>query len=428
MGLDNVKLNIILVLDDVSRKKMKVHLGDLGFKGVEVITSLQEITKDMLIRTKKVVLLEGFAQSDNSLSELSLYKEVHRLEYIYLGCDKTSLAMMRQIAECYKIDITYLKYEELHAVILEDVDTIEKLTKDDKELIDEYEKVANKILRNTTITDSSREVSDACLHLIDMVKSLSDELDIWKAKAERAIDVVQTQEETVDRVLRAHANMLERAKETDRNLEQYEMILSKNVYTKISLQNYENPPIVIYFKNYQELIHMESFILTLYNMIKGQLRLSCKVLRLYDNSASQLVKPTKNKYKMLLNKFTVDDVYDNDFILKYGDYTKVLDLIFSNELNLDILLIFDFKDKDDIVTLGQSATYNMCRYEGNIDAFNITNNNTIVNNSFTDRALSWDTYEEYFELPNTEERFLYLSNKPVMQEISKAIEISAGVM
>lgn len=428
MSLDNVKLNIILVLDDISRRKMKVHLGDLGFRGVEVITSLHEITKDMLIKTKKVVLLEGFAMSDNSISELSLYKEVYRLEYIYLGCDRTSLALMKHIATCFKVDITYLKYEQLHAVVLNDINTLEEISKEDKDLVDEYEKIANKILRNTTITDSSREVSDACLHLIKMVKSLSKDLDLWKDKANKAIDVVQTQEETVERVLRAHANMLERAKETDRNLEQYEVILSKNVYSKVSLHKYENPPIVIYFKNYQELIHLESFILTLYNMINGQLRLSCKVLRIYDNSASQMIKPTKNKYMMLTNKFSIDDIYSNDFILKYGDYTKVLDILFNNELNLDILLIFDFKDKDDIVTLGHSATFNMCRNENNIDAFNLTHTNTIVNNSFSGRALSWDTYEEYLELPDTEERFLYLSNKPVMQEISKTIEMSAGVM
>ena len=35
--------------------------------------------------------------------------------------------------------------------------------------------------------------------------------------------------------------------------------------------------------------------------------------------------------------------------------------VIENELQLDVLLIFDFKDKDDIVTLGNSATYNMCR-------------------------------------------------------------------
>lgn len=422
----NVKLNIILVLDENSRRKMKSHLGDLGFKGVEVISSLQEITKEMLIKTKKVVLLEKFLTCDGALDELNLYKEVYNLDYIYLGTDSTYNAVMKHIARCHKIDISYLNYETLHAVALEDLDIIEREESEVKEVVDEYYRNANRILQDPSIADGSRRVADSCIHLIDMVNYLSSELDVWKARAKQSNLKVSTQQETVDRVLHAHADLLKRAYKMDKNLEQYETILSKNVYTKIMVSNYENPPIVLYFKNYQELIHLESFILTLYNAIRVQLRLSCKILRLYDNSASVLLKPVKQRYQVLHNKFNVDSIYRNDFLVKYGDYSKVLDLLFENELQLDVLLIFDFKDKDDIVTLGNSATYNMCRNETNIDFFNLTKSNTIVNNSYEGNRLSWNTYEEYYELRDEEERLLHLANKPVIKDILKNIEMCTG--
>lgn len=422
----NVKLNIILVLDENSRRKMKSHLGDLGFKGVEVVSSLQEITKDMLIKTKKVVLLEKFITCDGALDELNLYKEVYNLEYIYLGTDKTSNSVMKHVARCHRIDIAYLNYETLHAVVLEDLDIIEREESEVKEVVDEYYRNANRILQDPSVTDGSRRVADSCVHLIDMVNYLSEELDSWKSKAKQSSLKATTQQETVDRVLRAHSDLLKKAYKMDKNLEQYETILSKNVYSKVVLNNYENPPIVLYFKNYQELIHLESFILTLYNAIRVQLRLSCKVLRLYDNSASLMLKPVKQRYQVLHNKFSIDSIYRNDFLAKYGDYSKLLDLICDNELQLDVLLIFDFKDKDDIVTLGNSSTYNMCRNELNIDFYNLTRSNTIVNNSYEGARLSWDTYEEYYELRDEEERLLALANKPVIKDILKTIEMCVG--
>ena len=65
-------------------------------------------------------------------------------------------------------------------------------------------------------------------------------------------------------------------------------------------------------------------------------------IKCIQESATRLLPSAtvKQRYQVLHNKFNVDSIYRNDFLVKYGDYSKVLDLLFENELQLDVLLIF----------------------------------------------------------------------------------------
>ena len=220
----------------------------------------------------------------------------------------------------------------------------------------------------------------------------------------------------------SYANLLKSAQRSNLSLEQYEMILTKDVYKKVSLLDYDRPPTVLYLKEYQELLHLDSFLWTLYTSIGKQMQKSVKVLKLFDSANSKRVMMESDKYYKLRNGFTASEVLCNDLLVKYGDYTQVLDLLFKNSIDLDILIIVDCKDHNDIVISGNYTLFNMCRNIKKLDVFKLSPNNTIVNNS-AKSDLSWNTYRELPKMKNQNDKLIYLSAKPVIQKILKLLRI-----
>ena len=112
----------------------------------------------------------------------------------------------------------------------------------------------------------------------------------------------------------------------------------------------------------------------------------------------------------------------DDFIVKYGSYIEMLELLLINKQHLDVLIIIDCKDHNEYVTLGHDLEFNLCRNEKHIENYKLSPLNTIVSNS-SNTKLSWDTYEIYndTELDN-DTRLNYLTSRPVIQSLLEVLE------
>lgn len=423
--MSRLKLNVILLLDEESRKEIKVDITELALNGVHIIYEFGEITQEMLKETKKVVLLEKFPSIDSSLTDLKLYKEIFRLKYYYIGLNKAYLNFMELIADCYKMDIQYLDYEKLYAILLNDTAILEKHLVADNALTDEVKIKAENIVVNTVVNDDLRTIAKGFLELYESNKYANEIIQNMKLEMEDSKRKLISELATSDKLISEYSKIVKEVAKESRHLKQYEMILTKDVYTKMVVSEYQKPPFIIYLKEYEELLHFEKFLWTLKNSIYYQLRKSVKVLKLYDKSASKRILKTPKHYKVISNEFIASDVLTNDYITKSGDHSVILDILLTNTMNLDVLIIVDCKDHDDVVTLGANIVFNLCRNVKHLATYNLSMTNTIVNNA-KDYELSWDTYPEYSKLKTEEDRLLFLSSKDVIKGILESVEIGIG--
>lgn len=415
------KLEVILLLDDESRKQIQVDLTELSMSGVTIINNFDELTSLGNVKTKKVIILNKFPMRDGALDELKLYKVIYNFKYIYISSDKSYLQYMSTMADCYAMDIRFLNYEKISAILFGDRTVIEKYEVPDHKLTSEVKKLADNLMLSSNNEDV-KKLAKECLALQSSNEYLCNTLDSITKASERNEQKFLAQKQISQNLIKAYANLVKSAQKSNLSLEQYEMILTKDVYKKVSLLDYDNPPVVLYLKEYQELLHLDSFLWTLQTSIYKQMQKSVKILKLFDSSSSKRVLLEKDDYYKIKNSFTASEVLYNDLLIKYGDHTQVLDLLFKNSIDLDVLIIVDCKDHNDSVVSGNTVLFNMCRNSKKLNSFRLNPENTIVNNN-PKSELSWNTYREFPKMKNLEDRLIYRSSKPVIQKILKLLQI-----
>lgn len=420
--LTSVNLNIILLLDDKSRKKLKVNVTDLVNYKVNIIYSLYELTPEMVAQYDKVVLLGDYVLLDNAIANIKMFKAILGLDLIYIGTDETWLNFMSRFSKVYKLDYSELDYNRLYSVVMEDTGALEEYSLADMNRVDSMYEFAQNLQLTKDIDESTRELASSFMSIADMLKTQDKIISSLEIQLEDANRKICNQDSLIDKLSESHLHIIKNSETLNKNLLQYEAIITKDVYEKLTVRGYQDRPTILYFKEYEELLHFNSFIQTLYTAIRGQLHLSCKVVKLYDRSASKRLLALPPYYKIVRNNYTNSDILVDDFIAKYGSYIEMLELLLINKQHLDILIIIDCKDHNEYVTLGHDLEFSLCRNEKNLECYKLSPLNTIVSNS-THSKLSWDTYDIYDdkELDNSV-RFNYLSSRPVIQSLLEVIE------
>lgn len=420
--LTSINLNIILLLDDKSRKKLKVNVTDLVNYKVNIIYSLYELTPEMVAQYDKVVLLGDYVLLDNAVANIKMFKAILNLNLIYIGTDDTWLNFMSRFAKVYKLDYSELDYNRLYSVVMEDVGALEEYALTDMKKVDSMYEFSQNIQLTKDIDESTRELASSFISIADMLKTQDKIITSLETQLEDANRKICNQDSLIEKLSESHLHIIKNSETLNKNLLQYEAIITKDVYDKLTVRGYQDRPTILYFKEYEELLHFNSLIETLYTAIRGQLHLSCKVVKLYDRSASKRLLALPPYYKIIRNNYTNSDILVDDFIVKYGSYIEMLELLLINKQHLDVLIIIDCKDHNEYVTLGHDLEFNLCRNEKHIENYKLSPLNTIVSNS-SNTKLSWDTYEIYndTELDN-DTRLNYLTSRPVIQSLLEVLE------
>lgn len=418
--MEDIDLKCILVLDEHSRIKVKRDITSVSKSGVIVINKLDELSRNMLEQTKVVILLQDYLLKSNALSDLKLFKEMFSLEYYFIGTDRNWLNVMDNYATCFNMDIAMLDYNLLYSVIIGDKGMQSKYI--NKEDLDETLTFVDRMKLDNSIPEEVREIANLCSTLITNNKALKEVLDSSKSILEYKESKFGAEHATLNDVMDSYEELIKRSALINENLRQYERILTKDVYDIVDVTSSKTRPLIVYFKQYEELIHFNSFLNTLVESIKYQSKYTCKVIRLYDSSRSREVDKLSDRYTILRNEFTNKEFNSEDYIIKVGCHTDVIRLMLENPLGIDILLLVDCKDHNQAITLGHDLIFYCCRNENNIPLFSLNPLNTIVNNSKTS-DLSWDTYPNYKKFKHQLDRFNFLSSRPVIKNILSTIEM-----
>lgn len=413
-------IRAILYLDDTSRMKIKTNISEIGLYGISFINNFSELTKELLGETKTLIILEGYFNKAYSVSDLYLYKELYDLDIYCLGNVSSYAGRLNGIATLYNCDISLLDFDLIQTAIYGDNALLKSEDELGTDLTQENNRnFAKKILKDSVNYNTKmQDLANEYLSLEDSLTRAISDRDSYKRQAQIYSSKTLKLEKENEKLVKGYADVVRKVITLNKSLKEYESVLSADMYEKVDLTKYNNRPLIIYFKEFEDLLYLNTFIETLYYVFTNQYHKSVKVVRIFDSAKTRELSVIPDYYHRIYNRFIAEEVVTHNFLCKTGDYRKLFDILLTNNSNLDILLVFDHKDLNDFIFTGSYLQFNICRTLKHLEAYGIKRENTIVN--FADeisREISWDYYPELKEMEDREKRFLFLSSRPVITRI-----------
>lgn len=415
---------IVLLLDEVSKTKIKTNVSMLTVQRIEIISNLSELAKMQLDSIKVVILLEGFLRAENALTDIRLYNALTSVDFLLLGMDSVLLRSVSEVIPVYQCDISLLSFEMIQAALFSDNSFRQE---GQSSALKQDVVLAKEVLKENRDDVKISSLAKSFLLVVSRESQYLQQIAELKEKVRRFENVNGYLKRDNERLLQSYSDLITQAAEFNTNLRQYEITLSKDVYTKLNLSNYVARPHIIYLKEYEELLWIDSLIDTIFSTLRVQNRQSVKVLRLFDSNGGNRIATLPSTYKVLGNSYSNSDIITNDYLCKYGDYVKVLETLLFNKTNLDVLIIVDCKSFNDTVLNGPFLQMNLCREAEHLGKLHLDSANTIVNaiQESNPDLLCWERSE--IGDRSKREYFLYLSSRKTIQrvlELSRVFELA----
>lgn len=414
--------NIVVVFDEVTRSNISISVTDLIYKDVKVISKISDIPRDFIDSGKCVVfLMEWFFTTPYHYSTVKMLSRSYHIKFIYLGLNSTWLQIAKTICTAYKLDCASLDYDLVSSIVYEDKNLLDKLQHTFK-VDDTITKTASSLMRDAKTSENVKKV---CSELIVRTQVLEDLTGVQQSLLSELANISAVMDFYRKRTSMLYSNYLDiirESKRVDSVFKQYEVAIQKDFYDKVDITKYSTRPSILYFKEYEELLYLMSFIDTVYHSILLQNKAPVKVLLLFDSSASKRLIRVPTKYTILKDNYSKAAILESDFLIKIGNYDKILDILLSNQIKIEYLIIVDMKDHSDTVISGNFVKFNMCRNLNDCELYSIEPSNTICNNN-PNHELSWDYYQEYSKLSDDSDRFLFLSSRPAIQYIHEILNM-----
>lgn len=419
-NIDN--LNCILILDQSVKEKMMKNISDLSGYGVIIIENIRDITQDMLKKTRNVVILGSYRY--DGLDDLKLFKSTLELHYYFISDDKILIDLLKDFCDCFYLDYRMINSNLLYSVLYNDrgEQSVYK--------VDDLQPTPQEQVQNLADRTSNEEVRLLCEDYIRLSQLLEDKIKREEKDSNTIRDLeskCSQYKSNIASISQTLDNIVDKSLRQNNILREYKTVLTKDYFDKLSLSSarYINKPKVLYFKEYEEIIHEKSFIKTLYDMFTIQGNLSTKIVRLHDSCDAMRIKKLEDLYYPVCNEFLYSQIINNDYIISYGNYKKLLDMLLTNSNNLDLLIIIDCKKFNDFVLTGDKIVYYLCRNFNTAEKFGLALTRTITNNS--SGRMSWDTYENYNDLLEDEDKdklLRFLTSREVMKCIYSSVSNS----
>lgn len=412
-------MNAILVLDDISKEKIKSNVSSLISRGIAIVNSLSEITTQMLQDTTTTFIMEGTLQKNDGLAELRFYKAALNLDYIFLMTKSKWDMVIHELGRIFQTNIVNLNFDTLQAAMYGDKSLETPGIQTSNDAIELAKKIC---AEDSDYKSSERILADALLSTLVLEQQIKNKLDTMKLRCEQLECENSVLRTRYNAYLSEYTKIFEKAVQLNSALSQYEVIFTKDLYQKIDLYSHNERPAIIYIKEHEWLAGFDKLIETLFNAIRIQNKQSVKVLRLFDSSSSRRLLTLPKYYHVIKNKYKMSDVESSDFVCKTGDYMRILDSLLLNRMHLDVLIIVDCKDHNDTVLSGSHIIFNVCGRTESLESLHLSSKNTITNDENSD--LYWDDYDTRSLSKN--EAFVYLSSRPVIGVILQSVNAFEG--
>lgn len=249
-------LRAILYLDDTSRLKIKTNVSEIGLYGISFINNFSELTKELISETKTLIILEGYFNKANSVSDLILYKELFDLNIFCLGNVSQYAGRLNDIATLYSCDITFLDFDLIQSAVYGDT----TLAKSPEDLQADMTQTANRDLAKRILKDTVnynaklRSLANEFLSKDDALTLTTEERDDYKEKYNLASAKVLKLAKENDKLVEGYADIVQKVIKLNNSLKVYESVLSADVYEKVDLTKYTNRPLIIYFKEFRRFV------------------------------------------------------------------------------------------------------------------------------------------------------------------------------
>lgn len=403
----------VLMLDDKSKQFVRLDNSILNAESVTIVNTLYEINDKMLDDERVVIVLEGAVRVGGNLSLLRLYKELMHLKYVFLCSDDSINFIIGDLGKCYKCDLTILDIELMQASIFDDKSFV-----NDKDVFTDSKKYAEDRLKGD-ITKDERNLLDNYLACLDRQVALEKKLQEQSKQLESLSRKNDSLSADNRRWFNGCKTLVARAKKLDSMLARYEAVFTKDAYYKLKLHDFQDRPTIVYLKAFTEFDGLELLLQTLTDAFRLQLDRSVKVVRLYDSSGNRAIRLLPDHYKVLRNHYTINEVMQNDFLCKSGEYANLLERLLTNRYGLNVLIIVDLKDYDDVVLDGSYLRYYLCKNVDQARIFGLPQDYTILNEP--DKVwTSWTPLNTSGY--SRQEAFMKLSSRKIIRDIVTGID------
>lgn len=410
-------MQAFLLVDDESRVHLDFDITELKKVEIEIISDLKELLK-LEYKEEPIILLDSFVASRTGISELILFRELLGFQYIFISSNKILLKQMARYSKTFSFDTVKISCSMLLAALHDDPEACECFH---VEAEDRFQKIASIILDNPGIVDeTAKEMAKSLLCLSVYNKTLYSQVVTLEERLSTAEKLDQSKNSQLKHLSSIVDSMLRQTVQVNDALEQYSFLCQKDVYKKVSIAKYKNKPKILYFKEYGEFLHLESFLHTLAETLKRQYDCPTKVLWVMDKNNPLRQKYIPSYYTIFSEGvFHKPVVHMSDYMCTTGGYEEIINVLCENQSSIGCLVVVDSKLIDDtILPVSDLVRFDLCRSISKINAYGLYDLRTIVNNE-ADRDLAWNHYTNLKRL-NEEEQFLFLSNRTV---ISKCINI-----
>lgn len=410
-------LNILIIKDPNTRYKHKLNFNNLIQYNVETV-DIEDLSSVDLSQYKYILLLEDFVLSDNSLSTIRFYSSVFDCEIVYLSKDPMWVSIMSKSCKSFCIDIQSIDYDCLYSIVYEDMAVLKEYLLDDNQDISDSMDIVRTIMEDSNYDKRAKDLAQRFKSLREIIIDKDKKYELLNKNFSDLTLLLETRNKDNEKLIEGYESSIEEYKRLNSILQQYEVALSKDIFDKVNTSYYSDRPRIIYFKELEEILFFPTFIRVFSSIISKQLHKSVKSLILLNSTDSLKVKRFSNDFHIIRNSFTDTDL-TYDCIVKYGDYTKVLDLLLQNKSSTEVLIIYDLKGSNDSVLLGD-IHLNLCRNEKHIELYGVDPRLTVVNNG-SNKNMSFDFYNDLDEYEK-EDKFIYLSSKKVFTNLFSLVE------
>ena len=368
-------IKAIILLDPSSRNRIQLETLRASSSEYELINTIGELTDDLVAQTRNFIFFEGFFESKSSIATLLLYKQIYKLNLFYYGCKSFWVAAIQDCSVCMEGDLDSFSAVMLEALLYQsheeerqksfNHDYVESLA---QMVLDKSAELTHENVLARGVLNSRDEILELAARNQELQKLvLHDEAIIGRLRGDN------------ERLTKGYLELVERINKHNRELEDYEILLTKNSYIKINLKQFQNRPTIIYLKQFEEFLGLDILIDAVVNTFNTKLDKTVKVIRLFDSENCSGYRTLEPKYLKLRNQYTIVELHEQDWIAKLGQYQMVMETLLENKVEVDVLIVVDAKTSTEPVLQGRFIHFNLCREWEHGKVFGLDEMKTIFN-------------------------------------------------
>ena len=233
-------MQAILLVDSDSRRVSTIEIAELKRFDIYIISDLKELLS-IEYHNEPVIILESFLQSEYGISEIILYKELIKLNYIFITNNTILFKEISRYGKVFSFDISRITYSMIVAAINDDTEASIPFTVD---LDNKFTKLAKIVLENPGITDNTvKGMSEAILKISEFNEALYSRVNELEEYIKILESLNQNKASQLSYLSSLVDTMLQQTIKVNDALSQYSFLCQKDVYCKVVMDYFYPSPI-----------------------------------------------------------------------------------------------------------------------------------------------------------------------------------------